>query len=404
MAEEHDQLRNVEVQSNFDVEGDHEENDGDDDFLRDMDFSSFDNEEFPLNLNLDHDDLVVQTTTESRVANDVLNTMPPTSRLMVESSSHKDAVSGIPPSDTTILTSTPSSNDPTQTQTSLPPVKRRRLDPRHGFLVQDQAPQAPSTVVTTTITVPPVLTEEGPSITFETGGSSVVLEYSPTRHSLDEASISLKNKLFEALEINSSLCFNNRMVLMWFDKWLLKEHISSEPHNLNLAGFFQLAVPFHIDDQALLYMGTRKIFLQEAGGLSYQHEKYHVPIIHTDIRTSNILLDRELQQKIANFGLIRLLPEDTTHLSTKFSGTLTIAVHFTNPFHVSTRVADKCSDGTLLLQVILHSQVKANLTIHDSWLDLKDGFTLAGESQSNGRPTSAFFPLVVPSTSRAGIL
>ncbi|CAI9303689.1 unnamed protein product [Lactuca saligna] len=82
----------------------------------------------------------------------------------------------------------------------------------------------------------------------------------------------------------------------------------------------------------------------------------------------------------------------------------TIAVHFTNPFHVSTRVADKCSDGTLLLQVILHSQVKANLTIHDAWLDLKDGFTLAGESQSNGRPTSAFFPLVVPSTSTAGIL
>lgn len=30
----------------------------------------------------------------------------------------------------------------------------------------------------------------------------------------------------------------------------------------------------------------------------------------------------------------------------------TIAVHFTNPFHVSTRVADKCSDGTVLLQVI----------------------------------------------------
>ncbi|CAH1444506.1 unnamed protein product [Lactuca virosa] len=82
----------------------------------------------------------------------------------------------------------------------------------------------------------------------------------------------------------------------------------------------------------------------------------------------------------------------------------TIAVHFTNPFHVSTRLADKCSDGTLLLQVILHSQVKANLTIHDAWLDLKDGFTLAGESQCNGRPTSAFFPLVVPSTSRAGIL
>ena len=29
----------------------------------------------------------------------------------------------------------------------------------------------------------------------------------------------------------------------------------------------------------------------------------------------------------------------------------TIAVHFTNPFHVSTRVVDKCNDGGLLLQV-----------------------------------------------------
>ncbi|KAI3755817.1 hypothetical protein L1987_55624 [Smallanthus sonchifolius] len=80
----------------------------------------------------------------------------------------------------------------------------------------------------------------------------------------------------------------------------------------------------------------------------------------------------------------------------------TIAVHFTNPFHVSTRVSDKCSDGTLLLQVILHSQVKACLTIHDAWLDLQDGFAHTG--QTDGRPTSAFFPLVVPSASKAGIL
>ncbi|XP_076897898.1 trafficking protein particle complex II-specific subunit 130 homolog [Bidens hawaiensis] len=80
----------------------------------------------------------------------------------------------------------------------------------------------------------------------------------------------------------------------------------------------------------------------------------------------------------------------------------TIAVHFTNPFHVSTRVADKCSDGALLLQVILHSQVKARLTIHDAWLDVQDGFAHSG--QTDGRPTSAFFPLVVPSASKAGIL
>lgn len=28
-------------------------------------------------------------------------------------------------------------------------------------------------------------------------------------------------------------------------------------------------------------------------------------------------------------------------------------MHFTDPFHVTTRVADNCSDGTLLLQVYI---------------------------------------------------
>ncbi|PIN09584.1 hypothetical protein CDL12_17833 [Handroanthus impetiginosus] len=80
----------------------------------------------------------------------------------------------------------------------------------------------------------------------------------------------------------------------------------------------------------------------------------------------------------------------------------TIAVHFTDPFHVSTRVADKCNDGTLILQVILQSQVKASLTIYDAWLDLQDGFAHAGKG--DGRPSSSFFPLIVSPKSRAGVL
>ena len=59
------------------------------------------------------------------------------------------------------------------------------------------------------------------------------------------------------------------------------------------------------------------------------------------------------------------------------------------------------------LQVILHSQVKATLTINDAWLELQDGFVHTG--QGDGRPTSSFFPLVIPPTSptcfsKAGIL
>ncbi|XP_038974112.1 trafficking protein particle complex II-specific subunit 130 homolog [Phoenix dactylifera] len=80
----------------------------------------------------------------------------------------------------------------------------------------------------------------------------------------------------------------------------------------------------------------------------------------------------------------------------------TIAVHFTDPFHVSTRVADKCSDGTLLLQVIIHSQVKATLSLQDAWLDLQAGFIHLGKG--DGRPTSSFFPLSISPTSTAAFL
>lgn len=59
-----------------------------------------------------------------------------------------------------------------------------------------------------------------------------------------------------------------------------------------------------------------------ARGLAYLHEQYHVTIIHRDIKPSNILLDNDFQPKIADFGLARLLPEDQTHISTRFGGTL----------------------------------------------------------------------------------
>ena len=64
------------------------------------------------------------------------------------------------------------------------------------------------------------------------------------------------------------------------------------------------------------------IILGTARGLAYLHEEFHVSIIHRDIKTSNILLDDDLQPKIADFGLARLLPEDRSHLSTRFAGTL----------------------------------------------------------------------------------
>ncbi|WRX09608.1 Protein kinase domain - like 10 [Theobroma cacao] len=94
------------------------------------------------------------------------------------------------------------------------------------------------------------------------------------------------------------------------------------------------------------------IILGTARGLAYLHEEFHVCIIHRDIKSSNILLDDDLQPKIADFGLARLLPEDKSHLSTKFAGTL----GYTSPEYAIhgqlSEKADIYSYGIVVLEII----------------------------------------------------
>ena len=64
------------------------------------------------------------------------------------------------------------------------------------------------------------------------------------------------------------------------------------------------------------------IILGIARGLAHLHGEFHIKIIHRDIKSCNILLDDEYQPKIADFGLARFHPEDDTHVSTRFAGTM----------------------------------------------------------------------------------
>ena len=66
-----------------------------------------------------------------------------------------------------------------------------------------------------------------------------------------------------------------------------------------------------------LNWGVRyNICLGVAQGLHYLHESAQPRIIHRDVKAPNILLDKNLHPKIADFGLARLFLDAESHIST----------------------------------------------------------------------------------------
>lgn len=65
------------------------------------------------------------------------------------------------------------------------------------------------------------------------------------------------------------------------------------------------------------------VALGTARGLSYLHELADPPIVHRDIKSSNILLDDQLNAKVSDFGFCKLMRDDNkTHVTTQVKGTM----------------------------------------------------------------------------------
>ncbi|XP_078148971.1 cysteine-rich receptor-like protein kinase 15 isoform X2 [Carex rostrata] len=59
-----------------------------------------------------------------------------------------------------------------------------------------------------------------------------------------------------------------------------------------------------------------KIIEGIARGLNYLHEESQLKVIHRDLKVSNILLDKNMNPKISDFGIARFFEEDQTHKET----------------------------------------------------------------------------------------
>ncbi|CAN6977238.1 unnamed protein product [Brassica oleracea var. botrytis] len=93
-------------------------------------------------------------------------------------------------------------------------------------------------------------------------------------------------------------------------------------------------------NRELMWPARHKIAVGIAAGLEYLHMDHKPAIIHRDLKPANILLDDDMEARISDFGLAKVMPDAVTHITaSKLAGTVG---YIASEYHQTLKFTDKC--------------------------------------------------------------
>ncbi|KAL5715243.1 hypothetical protein ACHQM5_017089 [Ranunculus cassubicifolius] len=129
------------------------------------------------------------------------------------------------------------------------------------------------------------------------------------------------------------------------ERMLIYEYVNNGNLEQWLRGNLGSSSPLTWDARMKIAIGTAK-------GLAYLHEGLEPKVVHRDIKSSNILLDKKWNPKVSDFGLAKLLSSESSHVTTRVMGTF----GYVAPEYASSGRLNECSDvysfGVLLIEII----------------------------------------------------
>ncbi|KAF8011106.1 hypothetical protein BT93_J1657 [Corymbia citriodora subsp. variegata] len=131
-------------------------------------------------------------------------------------------------------------------------------------------------------------------------------------------------------------------------RYLVYDYMSNGSLSDNLSNFGSAG----LKRNALTWPQRKKIILDVAKGLAYLHHGIKPAIYHRDIKATNILLDSDMNARVADFGLAKQSREGQSHLTTRVAGTYGYLAPEYALYGQLTEKSDIYSFGVVILEIM----------------------------------------------------